>query len=174
MELIKELSDKDITSEVVVSSDSYSIRKAARAIVENDDGDIAVLYVEKHNYHKLPGGGLELNENIEEALRREVMEEVGVDISVIDTVGAIIEYRNLFELLQISYCYFTKTIGKAVKPSFTEHEINEGFMLKWVTIEEAINILEQDIPDNYVGKFIQNRDLAFLKYAAKLIGERLT
>lgn len=36
-------------------------------------------------------------------------------------------------------------------------------------IGAAIKLLESDQPDNLEGKYIQKRDLAFLKHAAKLL-----
>ncbi|MDI6721001.1 MAG: hypothetical protein QMD85_01330 [Candidatus Aenigmarchaeota archaeon] len=48
-------------------------------------------------------------------------------------------------------------------------EIEEGLELKWVEMDEAVKILENDKPNNYRGKFIQKRDLAFLKEFRKSI-----
>ncbi len=165
MELIKEIYEKDLKLNDENLNIAYRIRKASRSIVFNDSGKIAILYVSKNNYHKLPGGGIEPGEDIKKALKREVMEEVGVNIDVLGEIGTIIEYRNKFEQLQISYCYFSKVKGDIKKPSFTEEEKNNGFILKWVDLDEALSLLEKDTPDNYVGKFIQYRDLLFLKNA---------
>ena len=52
------------------------LREAVRAIVLRN-GKIAILYVSKENYHKLPGGGIEQGENLQEALEREIMEGEG-------------------------------------------------------------------------------------------------
>lgn len=165
MELIKEITEKDIGYNYEDTDISYRLRKASRAIVLNDSGKIALLYVSKNNYHKLPGGGIEAGEDIKIALNREVMEEVGVYVDVLGEIGTIIEYRNKHELLQISYCYYSRVKGESKETSFTDEEINDGFQLKWVTLDEATSIIENDIPDNYVGKFIQSRDLLFLKRA---------
>lgn len=72
--------------------------------------------------------------------------------------------------LQISYCYYSKVLGEIKKPNYTEEEIKDGFKLKWMNIDEAIGILEKDEPDNYMGKFIKERDKLFLINAKKIIG----
>jgi hypothetical protein len=35
----------------------------------------------------------------------------------------------------------------------------------WVSLDEAIEIINKDMPDNYEGKFIKIRDLCFLEEA---------
>ncbi|NOQ56220.1 MAG: ADP-ribose pyrophosphatase, partial [Nanohaloarchaea archaeon] len=70
MELIKEISLKDFGEANNSDSDkTYRLRKASRAIVINDENKIALLFVSEHNYHKLPGGGLEPGEDTSSALR---------------------------------------------------------------------------------------------------------
>lgn len=38
-----------------------------------------------------------------------------------------------------------------------------GFQLKWMDYEQAVLLLEHDKPKDYVGRFIQKRDLLFLQ-----------
>ena len=66
----------------------YQYRKTARAVVFDENNKIALLYVSKHNYHKLPGGGAEDGEDLIVALKRECVEEIGCDIEVIEDLGA--------------------------------------------------------------------------------------
>ncbi|MBW9150390.1 NUDIX domain-containing protein [Clostridium sp. CM028] len=169
MELIKEIYEKDIGYNYEDIGISYKLRKASRSIVLNDSRKIALLYVSKNNYHKLPGGGIEAGEDRNIALNREVKEEAGVNIDILGEVGTIIEYKNMRKLLQISYCFYSKVKGCIKQPSFTDEEIDNGFQLKWVALDEAILILENDTPDNYIGKFIQIRDLLFLKKAEGIL-----
>ncbi|KGK85996.1 NUDIX domain-containing protein [Clostridium sp. HMP27] len=163
MKLIREITEKDITNKETYEEISYKIRKASRAIVFNEENNIAILNVSNDNYHKLPGGGIEKDEDIITALRRELIEEVGVEVDVINELGMIIEYRDNFKQLQISYCYLCKVVGAYQETSFTEEEKNNGFILEWVSLNEAISILEKDNPEKYMGKFIRKRDLEFLK-----------
>ena len=162
MELIKE-----IYFENDVKCNNYKIRKAARSIAFNTDGKIPLLNVSKNNYHKLAGGGIEEGEDIIKALEREMLEEVGANIGELEEIGVIIEYRNKFELLQFSYYYKSKVIGKLTETAFTEKEKNNGFILEWKTLDEAIELLKNDKPIDYEGQFIVKRDLEFLEYFKK-------
>ncbi|MBE6068420.1 MAG: NUDIX domain-containing protein [Clostridium lundense] len=163
MKLIREITEKDITNKENYEEISYKIRKASRAVVFNEENKIAILNVSNDNYHKLPGGGIEKDEDIITALRRELIEEVGVEVDVLNELGMIIEYRDNFKQLQISYCYLCKVVGEYQETSFTEEEKNNGFILEWASLNEAISILEKDNPEKYMGKFIRERDLEFLK-----------
>jgi len=51
-----------------------TLREAARAVLFDDDDNIPLLFVAKHHYHKLPGGGIDDGENKEDALIRECRE----------------------------------------------------------------------------------------------------
>lgn len=170
MELLAEISDLDIGIDSRQSGEvRYGVRKAARAVVMNQLNEIALLYVSNKKYHKLPGGGVEERENIPEALSREVLEEVGVKIRLGADVGVIIEHRHQFELLQISYCYMARVVDSQGKTSFTAEEEANGFQLKWVSLEEALFLLQKDKPVDEIGKFIQKRDYTFLMKAYQLL-----
>lgn len=52
-------------------------RPSVRGIIRKD-GKIAMMHSKKYNYYKLPGGGMEPEESLEETLIREVREESGL------------------------------------------------------------------------------------------------
>jgi 8-oxo-dGTP pyrophosphatase MutT (NUDIX family) len=162
MKLIKTIQFKDLKIE---DTDKFEIRRAARAVVFDSNKNIGILYVGKYNYHKLPGGGLEGDESIAEALKRECLEEIGCDTETFGELGEIIEYRDKWSLKQHSYCYLANVVGEKGKPDFTQKEIDSGFEIKWVSLEDAIKLLENDKPEGYEGGFIQIRDSSFLKEA---------
>ena len=163
MRLLKTIKNQDIFPESNIDSQiEYRNREAARAIVFDRDNNIAILNVTKLHYHKLPGGGIEEGEDIFEALNREMIEEIGCQIEVTGELGQINEFRDEFKLLQKSYCYVAKVIGEKNDPQFVDDEIENGFEIIWVKLDEAIKILSDDITEDYAGKFILIRDLIFI------------
>ncbi len=145
----------------------YKLRKAARAVVFDDERRIALLYVARDGYHKLPGGGVEKGERLLAALEREVLEETGCRIEVRRLeVGASVEYRDSHETLQLSYCFLADLVGSPGPTAFTDQEKQRGFELEWMRLPDAIAALEKDNPRDYVGHFIRRRDLLFLQTAA--------
>lgn len=144
----------------------YSERSAARAVVRNHEGGIYLLYVHTKGYHKLPGGGIDDGESIEEAVKREAIEEIGCRIELDRELGEIVEYRDFEDLKQISYCYTANQIGEKVEQSLEQSEIDEGHDLVIARdIKDAISIMEDDSPESIEGKYIRMRDLCFLKEA---------
>lgn len=82
-----------------------------------------------------------------------------------------VEYRNEYDILQISYCFLAKVVGEVGETAYTQKEINEGHKPLWTSIDEAIHLLEKDKTDDYEGSFIIIRDLALLKEAKRLLLE---
>ena len=144
----------------------YKLRKAARALVFNAKGEIALMNVSKHNYYKLPGGGIEFGEDIQKALAREIKEEVGATAEIVDELGTIIEYRNEHNLIQISYCFVAKVL-KLGKNNLDASERSSGFKVEWHTVDKAIELLKNSKPTGdanveYTCKYMRARDLAFV------------
>lgn len=168
MKLLKVIKHSDLFPGIQSgNSDTQKIRQASRAVVFDVENNIALLAVTKHNYHKLPGGGVEEGEDFLEALKREALEEIGCEIAVNDELGKIIEYRDEYNLRQESFCYLAKLKGEKGKPDFTDEEIEDGFEILWTSLDDAIEILSKDEPNDYEGKFIKIRDLCFLEEAKK-------
>jgi ADP-ribose pyrophosphatase YjhB (NUDIX family) len=174
MEILGEFFEQDVTgSQAEEGEILYKIRKAARAVIFNRDREIAVMFVSRDGYHKLPGGGVERDEDLEMALKREVAEEMGCNIEIRpQSIGVIIEYRNSHKLLQISYCFIADAVGdKPGEISYTEREKEQGLQLEWMRLDEAIEVLGKEAPTEYVGQFIHKRDLLFLQRAKEIINQ---
>lgn len=149
---------------------NYHVREAGRAVVLDNENMVALLHVTKENYYKLPGGGLEDGEDKIIALKRECIEEIGCDIEVTNEIGTIVEYRKIFSLKQISYCYLAKIKGEKGKPDFTEEEKEGGFEVVWVTFDEAIKLVANSKAGNLEGSlYIVPREIEILSEAKKLL-----
>lgn len=166
MNILRVINPEKISEEE--AENTFKFRLAARAVLFDEENRVAILDVSKEKYHKLPGGGVEEGENLEKALKRECLEETGRDIEVVEEIGVVVEYKGKHQINQKSICYLAKAVGYKKETSFTEKEVNRGFKLIWVDLDEAIDILESDKTDSYEGKFILERDLTFLKEAKKL------
>lgn len=141
----------------------YRLRKSARAILLDSNGNMATQYLQKYSFHKLPGGGVEQNENIEEALKREILEEVGCNCEILNEVGVVIEYRNKQNLLQISYCFTAKVVGKIGESKLEKGEIEEGQITLWLPPKEVLARIKTDKPKKFEGYFILKREMSFLE-----------
>lgn len=161
MKQLKIINSEGATEEEIKD---YKLREATRAVVVDNEGMIALLYVSKNDYYKLPGGGIESGEDKIEALKRECLEEIGCDIDVMNEVGSIVEYRKFSNLKQISYCYFAKIKGEKGIPELTENEINNGFKQVWLSYDEIKEIFSKNEAKTIEGKeYIVPRDKVFIE-----------
>ena len=133
MKLLAEISEATLGLGVAEQLGSqYELRKSARAILLNEEGKMATQYLARYNYHKLPGGGVDPGESIEEALVREVREEVGCDCIIERAVGMVIEYRNKYMMLHISYGFVARVVGEVCEPKLETSELLDQQETLWL------------------------------------------
>lgn len=149
---------------------TYSTREAARAVVIDDSGMVALLHVTRENYYKLPGGGIEESEDKITGLKRECKEELGCEIEILDEIGSITEYRKKFNLVQTSYCYLAKLKGEKGKPHYMDDEIEKGFEPVWMPYDEALEALKSSTATTFeASAYIVPRDILLLSEAKNLL-----
>lgn len=171
MNLICKINDATVGEEVVEMNNPKT-RIAVRAILLNDNGEIAILHKTKKNEYKLVGGGVEEGEEYIEALKRECLEEAGCQIKIEKELGYVEEHRTKMNFVQKSYIYCAKVINNVNRLNLSEKEIAEGAEICWFKPEEALNKISSayDIlkPSEYSNltstRMIIKRDEAILKY----------
>lgn len=149
-------------------------RYGARAVLVNAEGMIGVVRATKRWYIQLPGGEVEPWETLAEALRREVREEVGYEITDYELLGQAAEKRFGQPVHSDNHTFvYLARAGANVGPELTAEEAAEGFEPTWLDLDEALNILrssEVELSDsdhqghNYSGSFSNRRDLLILEY----------
>lgn len=143
---------------------SYFHRVAARAVLFDGDGRIALMHAAKHGYYKLPGGGVDEGETIEGALIRELLEETGAHAVVQRELGVVEEWRDLVKMRQLSYAYVAMVVGEVGEPSLTQGEIDQGFEVVWAKdVDEAVQLIESsNIGDDKGMRCMITRDSAIV------------
>ncbi len=164
MKVLNEITEKSLgLGETELLGEKYELRKSARAILLNDSGEMATQYLNTYTYHKLPGGGIEIGESVEAALKREILEEVGCDCDPICPIGMTIEYRNEWMWLHISKCFVVKVVGDIGPTNLEPGEIEEGQETLWLPPEQVLENMKTDTPKHYEGHFILAREISFLE-----------
>lgn len=167
MRFIKEITDKDI-----LGTDGFSKaapRLTARAILKNADNQYVVMYCKDFDFYSLPGGGIEENESITDALKREIREETGCSCDFIDELGFVKENRAHCDYTQISYYYIVTTNDNVLHPAFTEAEVHHKTTAEWHTLDEAVKLITEPVYDKAQQKFLQARDIAAVNEYLKII-----
>ncbi len=146
-------------------------RLGARGVVEDKNGNIAIFNKSFKNEYKLPGGGIEENEDKYTSFAREVMEEVGCTIKDVEFVGTVKEIESKENFVQESYVFFAKVDKLTSTLHLTEKEQEEGARLLWLnpiralrTMQDCLTQLKESKYDNiYRSKFMVVRDIEILK-----------
>jgi|GEM_PF-149392 ubiquinone/menaquinone biosynthesis C-methylase UbiE/ADP-ribose pyrophosphatase YjhB (NUDIX family) len=161
MKLIKTITDKCFIDSEVLSVSKP--RLTVRTILINDEDKIALMYMSKHKLYLFPGGGVEEGESLEEALKREVLEETGCSCNIIKELGYIYENRGLQDFTQQSYYYISKKCGEIRNATLTQEEEEEGTSCDWYDSDEIYELLKVSAHETLQQKFLQARDMAVLE-----------
>lgn len=169
-ELICKITDQDI-GETSVEMTNPRLRLGARGIVIREDGKIAIFNKSNKNEYKLPGGGLEGEEEPEKAFKREALEETGCEVEIVQNLGITEEYKSLNNFKQISYIFVGKVLKDTKQLNVTEKEKDEGAKLLWETPEKALELITKCYDELiaskyesvYATKFIVLRDRKILE-----------
>ncbi len=138
----------------------YRLRKSARGIVTDPSGRIAVQHIKRYDYHKLPGGGFNDGEDPEQALRREILEEVGWEIDDPRPVGVILEYHP--DLIHLSYCFAAVARSFRHDPQLEADEIENQQVTVWMDPGDCLETLKIESTTATKAHFILQREITFL------------
>ena len=121
-------------------------RPSVRGIIIRN-GRIAMMHSCRYNYYKLPGGGIEPGESLEETLVREVQEESGLIVKkdTIQEFGYVrrIEKGKIEDIfIQDNYYYLCEADDVQVEQNLDDYEEEEQFVLEFVSPDYAINVNE--------------------------------
>lgn len=158
MRILFEMDKKDY-----VPGGSVFSRPSARAIIMKD-GKIAMVYSKKYNYYKFPGGGIEADECMEDALIREVSEETGLCV-IRDSIQ---EYGQVHRIqkgtkedifIQDNYYFLCSVKEDIERQNLDKYEADEGFTLAFPEPQHAIAVNRETILDDFTQVMLEREAL---------------
>lgn len=132
------------------------VKKCVGVVIYDDNGRVFLMKSPKWQGWLVPGGKIEPGESEEDALRREIREEMGIEITDLERVGEMIkppskDFKNDPDLTFHFIDFYAKAVSTDVKPN---HEISEH---GWYYIEEARKLPLMDTTRTFLEKFAASR-----------------
>ncbi len=148
MRILFEMDKKDY-----IPDGSVFYRPSARAVIIKD-GKIAMVHSKKYNYYKFPGGGIEPDECMEDALIREVSEETGLCVikNSIQEYGQVHRVQKSIKediFIQDNYYFLCCVKEDLGQQNLDMYEAEEGFTLEFLKPQLAIEVNRKTILDDF-------------------------
>ncbi len=135
---------------------SACFRVAVSALIFDDNGRVLLAHRRDIDWWNLPNGGMEVGETVDEALRREVKEELGVEVEVGQLVGV-----------------YSKPLKQEVVLSF-RCRILHGAPISTEETRECRFFFPDDLPSNTLPKHRQRILDAFLNQEQAILRAQRT
>lgn len=133
----------------LTDSDMTEVVKRVKVLLVNSNNDVLLGY--SHNNYQFPGGHVEENETLVQAVNREVLEETGIELNItnIEPFACAIGYYKDWPAegknrkIEIYY-YEVKTDEKPnlENTEYTENEKDGNFELRYIPLLDVENVLK--------------------------------
>ncbi len=149
-------------------------RSIVRGIVFDEDGYLYFVRADRDDDFgraitiETAGGGVEGGEDLDEAIKRELLEELGAEVDVIGKLGVVSDYYNLIHRHNINNYYLCKV------RSFTERRLTEDEMNKFhlstlrLSLDEAVEEYKK-CSSSRLGALLYNREMPILMRAGEIL-----
>lgn len=119
---------------------TYTTRPSAYAVIRNDAGNVLVVLV-RGKYH-LPGGGIDVGEDVKTAVVREVREETGYEVVIAECIGNANQFFETSSLgpLNKTAMFFTATIAGGDISNSTE----DDHQACWIPVTDFLESTASD------------------------------
>ena len=124
------------------------------ALIVNEEGKVLIVQSSKwNNKYTVPGGHIELGERAEEAIKREVREETGLDVEPVKLLlvqQAIYpkDYHKHEHFLFMDYI----CMARSSEVKLDGRELQE---FVWVKPEDALGLDMEEYTRNFVAKYLE-------------------
>ena len=147
----------------IISQDNSSqlINDAVRAIIV-DDSQLFLMHLKASNTYVLPGGSKEKYETLDEALKREVLEETGYTLKSYKKCFVI--HEMIGKTNRVHHIYQCEIGYKQQATTLTQEEAALKMECINVPLKEGINLLANNEGTHHLSEAIQLRELIALMH----------
>ena len=133
----------------LTDSDMTEVVKRVKVLLVNSNNDVLLGY--SHNNYQFPGGHVEENETLVQAVNREILEETGIELNITNigpfacAIGYYKDWPAEGKNRKIEiYYYEVKTDEKPnlENTKYTENEKNGNFELRYIPLLDVENVLK--------------------------------
>lgn len=143
MKFTKNIYDEDIFQNPIKAVGEYTVRPTVKAIVVDSQNNIAILKARGH--YLLPGGGIENGENKIDAIKREIMEELGCTIENIKEFTASNQYRNKSMKHYEVFFFEGKVLADKGMPTTVQEDEKNKLEIFWYDKDTILGLLKSQI-----------------------------
>ena len=115
----------------------YIDRSGVYAVIENNERQIAIIKTSRGYF--LPGGGIDAGESEVDALKREIIEEIGYQASMLTEIGEAVEYINAYS--EEKHYLIHSRFYEVQLDSKVGAGVEKDHRLVWLWQEDAIKLL---------------------------------
>ncbi len=133
------------------------IRPVVHAVIRDGERILVSHGVDQgRSYYRSLGGGIEIGERSHEALRRELREELGVELSRVDLLGVL---ENIFEFEgrqhhEIVFAFDVDVANRSFYDIETHDVIEDGVVVaraSWMPVADFVSGAAWLVPDGLIG-----------------------
>ncbi len=141
---------------------SYHIRVRAGAVIIRDNSILLIEFNDENGLHyNLPAGGVEPNETIIEAVRREAQEEASIDVEV-GPLAFVYEYApylnsNKYGETHSLGLMFECRIKEGFSPRLPNNPDKNQTGVKWVKLTDLKNVVLYPNIREHIINYIENK-----------------
>ncbi len=153
---------KLVENPIIPTAKNYTVGVGA---VTRDKNKILVVKDKFNAGYKLPGGHVDNNEPLKEALKREVFEETGIHV----------EFESIVNLGHFTTGQFGESIiyivctAKALTKEISIYDASEIIEAKWINVDEFLNLEDtNNYNKNVVLAALNNKELKLTEQKIKL------
>ncbi len=136
----------------LTEEDVTEVVKRVKVLIVNSKDEVLLGY--SHNDYQFPGGHVEENEELKDAVIREVKEETGITLSSVESepfavlLGYYKDWPEVGKNRKIEIYYYEIKTDEEVhldKTEYTEDEKKGNFELRRIPLEEVENELKKNM-----------------------------